>query len=72
MNTVGNKRKGESVWLGFFLYDILAKFVKICTLKNDLSRAEKYEEIMRNLKKALNTSGWDGRWFRRAYTDNRR
>ena len=30
-STVGNKGKGESVWLGFFLYDILNKFNKICT-----------------------------------------
>lgn len=29
MSTVGNKGKGESVWLGFFLYDILNRFVPI-------------------------------------------
>lgn len=29
-STVGNKGKGESVWLGFFLYDILTKFNDIC------------------------------------------
>jgi cellobiose phosphorylase len=29
MNTVGNKGKGESVWLGFFLYDILNRFIPI-------------------------------------------
>ena len=29
MNRVGNKGKGESVWLGFFLYDVLAKFLPI-------------------------------------------
>ena len=29
MSTVGNKGKGESVWLGFFLYDILSKFIPI-------------------------------------------
>lgn len=30
-STVGNKDKGESVWLGFFLYDILSRFNIICT-----------------------------------------
>ena len=70
LNTVGNKQKGESIWLGFFIYDILGKFIPICEKRNDISRVNKYKENMENLKKALNTSGWDGRWFRRAYMDN--
>ena len=37
-----------------------------------MSRVNEYEEKKNNLKKALNSSGWDGRWFRRAYMDNRR
>lgn len=70
LNTVGNNKKGESVWLGFFLYNILARFNKICALKEDVEKLDKYEEVKRNLKKALNTNAWDGRWFRRAYMDN--
>ena len=70
LNTVGNKRKGESIWLGFFIYDILKKFIPICKEKNDISRANKYKETMENLKRALNTAGWDGRWFKRAYMDD--
>ncbi len=30
---------------------------------------DKYKSIIDKLKKSLNTSGWDGRWYRRAYTD---
>ena len=70
LNTVGNKQKGESIWLGFFIYDILEKFIAICEKRNDISRANEYKLKMENLKKALNTAGWDGRWFRRAYMDN--
>ena len=70
LNTVGNNKKGESVWLGFFLYNILDRFIKICEIKKDKQKQEKYEEVMRKLKKALNENGWDGRWFRRAYMDN--
>lgn len=70
LNTVGNKKKGESIWLGFFIFDILGKFIPICEKRNDISRANKYREKRENLKKALNTAGWDGRWFRRAYMDN--
>ena len=71
LNTVGNKKKGESIWLGFFIYDILEKFIPICEKRNDNTRVNIYKEKKESLKKALNTSGWDGRWFRRAYMDNR-
>jgi cyclic beta-1,2-glucan synthetase len=70
LNTVGNKGKGESVWLGFFLYDILVKFESICENENEKDRGEKYSKIKDSLKRALNTNGWDGRWFKRAFTDD--
>ena len=69
-STVGNDGKGESVWLGFFLYDVLNKFIPICEIKMDYNKISYYRIIMDKLKKALNTIGWDGRWFRRAITDN--
>jgi len=69
-STVGNKGNGESVWLSFFVYDILQKFIDICKLKNDEQLIEKYENIMNILKKNLNHSAWDGRWYRRAFTDD--
>ncbi len=69
-STVGNKGEGESVWLGFFLYCILEKFVLICKEKKDEELAIKYEQIKTTLKKKLNTNGWDGRWFRRAFMDD--
>ena len=68
-STVGNKGKGESIWLGFFLSDILKKFIPLCKYKGEDELAKKYEEILNKLKKALNTPGWDGRWYRRAFTD---
>ena len=70
LSNVGVKGKGESVWLGFFLYLILERFIPICKKKNDEQRAIFYEENMKNLKKALNNVAWDGRWFKRAYADN--
>ena len=70
MNKVGVNGKGESVWLGFFLYDVINSFIPICEYKNDLEYVEKYKKILISLKKALNTVAWDGRWYRRAFTDN--
>ncbi len=69
-STVGNKGKGESVWLGFFLYKILVEMMDICKYKNDIDLVEKYNNIAINLKKSLNTKAWDGRWYRRAYMDD--
>lgn len=69
-SSVGNKGKGESVWLGFFLYTVLRDFIPICERKQDLEKVDKYKNIMQNLKKSLNTNGWDGRWYKRAFMDN--
>ena len=69
-STVGNKGKGESIWLGFFMYKILANWIPICKKRGEDESAIKYEKIMQDLKKALNTAGWDGRWYRRAFMDD--
>ena len=69
-STVGNKGKGESVWLGFFLYLVLDRIIPVCEEKGDYNISEKYRNIMKDLKKALNTEGWDGRWYRRAFMDD--
>ncbi len=69
-STVGNKGKGESIWLGFFLYEVLNRFIKLCEIKEDTQKIQEYKKVQENLKKALNTHGWDGRWYRRAYTDD--
>lgn len=65
-----NKIGGQSIWLGFFIYDILKKFQKICEVKGESKLIEKYERILCDLKIALNENGWDGKWFRRAYFEN--
>ena len=69
---VGIKGKGESVWLGFFLYNVLDKFTKVMKNKKETEqdKIEKYEQIKQELKKALNTAGWDGRWYKRAFMDD--
>ena len=69
-STVGNKGRGESVWLGFFLYDVLGRFIPLCKRKGDEQRAEKWETIRQELKKSLNSVCWDGRWYKRAFTDD--
>ncbi|MBE5806500.1 MAG: hypothetical protein E7313_07355 [Clostridiales bacterium] len=50
-STVGNKGKGESVWLAFFLCAVLDKFVKIC----EYMEARDGNKIENNDKKDLAT-----------------
>ncbi len=73
-STVGNKGKGESVWLAFFLCNVLERFCKICEYvengaEND-GKNKRYRSIIQNLRKAINSVAWDGRWFNRAFMDD--
>ncbi len=70
MNRVGRLGRGESVWMGFFLYAILERFIPTVLQRGDLARVQRYEARMRTLHTALNASGWDGEWYRRAYYDD--
>jgi cellobiose phosphorylase len=70
MNTIGNKGKGESVWVGWFLYDILNDFKNISKFKEDNYRAGRYEEMQEFIKENLEKYAWDGSWYRRAYFDD--
>lgn len=70
MNLVGEKGEGESVWLGFFLYQVLVDFEKICTKMDDSERADRYRKEAEKLRTNLNSAGWDGEWYLRAFYDD--
>ncbi|QDT54201.1 N,N'-diacetylchitobiose phosphorylase [Caulifigura coniformis] len=70
MNRVGREGRGESVWLGFFLFKILGDFLPFCRERKDASRVERYAQHHEALRASLNDGGWDGEWYRRAYYDN--
>ena len=70
MDKVGEEGKGESVWLGFFLFDVLGKFSEIAGLKGDLVFRELMMSEASKLKKNIGLHAWDGEWYRRAYFDN--
>ena len=69
-NLLGSKGSGESIWLGFFLYDILNRWDKILEYKKDEENRIKFLSIKNELKKKLNQDGWDGLWYKRAITDD--
>ncbi|MCR1899749.1 DUF3131 domain-containing protein [Irregularibacter muris] len=70
MSTVGNKGKGESVWMGWFLYLILNKFIKVAQYKEDKERAEHYQKTAEWMLDNMEKNAWDGNWYRRAYFDD--
>ena len=70
MNRVGIKGQGESIWLGWFLYATLMQFAALCQRVDKAEQAATYRDRAAELTKALETSGWDGEWYRRAYFDD--
>jgi cellobiose phosphorylase len=70
MNLVGLGGKGESVWLGFFLYALLNRFAGLARGRGDAGFASICEEEAGRLRTNLEAHGWDGQWYRRAYFDD--
>ena len=70
MNVVGEKGKGESIWLGFFLYKVLIQFMEIARLHGDLPFVERCRMEAAQLQWNIEKNGWDGEWYRRAYFDD--
>ena len=70
MNLVGMGGKGESVWLGFFLYEVLMRFTHVARLHGDTAFAERCLAEAGQLRRNIEQHGWDGEWYRRAYFDD--
>src|SRR5689334_19127681 len=70
MNRVGIGGKGESVWLGWFLYTTLATFTPHVDARKQKMRGNRYRKHLETLRKALEEKAWDGDWYRRAYFDD--
>jgi cellobiose phosphorylase len=70
MNLVGERGRGESVWLGFFLYDVLVRYGEVARIRGDVEFGERCEREATRLQSALELHGWDGEWYRRAYFDD--
>ncbi len=70
MNLVGFHGRGESVWLAFFLYDVLMQFSALARRRGDIPFAERCEEEAGVLRKNIEQHGWDGKWYLRAFFDD--
>ena len=70
MSSVGVNWKGESIWLGHFLYGILDRFDGICQREKDFKNRALFVKRKKKLKEAINKYGWDGKWYIRSISDN--
>ncbi len=70
MNLVGIQGRGESVWLGFFLYEILMSFAELARRHDDADFARRCHTEAAQLRENIARHGWDGSWYRRAWFDD--
>ena len=70
MNLVGEHGKGESVWLAFFLYDVLMRFEPVARRRQDDPFANLCAAEAAKLRLNIERHAWDGGWYRRAYFDS--
>ncbi|MDP3069667.1 MAG: glucoamylase family protein [Opitutaceae bacterium] len=70
MNRVGPEGRGESVWLAFFLHDVLNQFSELARSRGDEAFAERCLAQAQQLQQNIELHAWDGAWYRRAYFDN--
>ena len=70
MNLVGIKGEGESVWLAFFLHDVLMQFSAVAQRMGDASTQLMCEDGAKLLHANIGLHAWDGNWYLRAFFDN--
>ncbi|OEZ60065.1 N,N'-diacetylchitobiose phosphorylase [Duganella sp. HH105] len=70
MDKVGEHGKGESVWLAFFLCEVLQRFAEVADLMQDADFAAECRGEAKKLAVNVEQNAWDGEWYRRAYFDD--
>ena len=70
MNLVGAEGKGESVWLGWFLCDVLQGMAEMATLVKEPELSLHYLSQKTGLIERIENAGWDGEWYLRGTFDD--
>jgi cyclic beta-1,2-glucan synthetase len=70
MNLVGAAGKGESVWLAWFLCDLLQGMAELSNLLQQPELSQTYLEERYALIQRVEHSGWDGEWYLRGSFDD--
>jgi cyclic beta-1,2-glucan synthetase len=70
MNLVGAGGKGESVWLAWFLADVLQGMDEMADLLGQSKLSKTYQQERKALIQRIEQTGWDGKWYLRAIFDD--
>jgi cellobiose phosphorylase len=70
LDRVGSKGRGESVWLGFFMIEVLSRFAELADRRADYGFATTCRAAATALGTQLEHHAWDGEWYRRAWFDD--
>ncbi|MFT3883634.1 MAG: hypothetical protein QM703_28800 [Gemmatales bacterium] len=70
MNRVGIEGKGESIWVAWFQICGLSRFAELASAHGDPAYAQQCLTRAAQLRDAVETHGYDGSWYRRAYFDD--
>lgn len=71
MNRVGIQGKGESVWLAWFLIQVMNDFADtLDQIDPSAGRGEGLRAQAKRLAETVELNAWDGEWYRRAYFDD--
>jgi cyclic beta-1,2-glucan synthetase len=70
MNLVGAKGKGESVWLAWFLCELLQGMAELSTLMQQPELCQTYQNDRYALIRRVELAGWDGEWYLRGTFDD--
>lgn len=70
MNLVGAQGKGESVWLAWFMTDVLKAMAEMSGLLGRSDLEKTYKETAESLIQRIEQNAWDGEWYLRAFFDN--
>jgi cellobiose phosphorylase len=70
MSSVGEEGQGESVWLAWFLVDVLKKFAEVCAGRGEQELASRYRDRADRLSATVERTSWDGEWYLRAFFDD--
>ena len=69
MNKIGIGGKGESIWLAWFLKNILDKFALLAESRGDSITAERYKKESLLLLESLESEAWADTHYARAFYD---
>jgi cyclic beta-1,2-glucan synthetase len=70
MNLVGAGGKGESVWLAWFMVDVLQGMAELSELQGRPDLSQTYHQDRNALIQRVERAAWDGEWYLRAIFDD--